>query len=441
MPKEKIGIVGFGRFGRLWTELFSDYEVLVYDKFKKPAHLPGFAKSASLKELFSATTVFYCVPIHSFESSLREHLTYITPEHLLIDVLSVKMLPLSVFSRFQRAKGFSFMLTHPLFGPDSFDGSFKGKKIVIGESRGDKKRIRDWTAFFKKKGMDVILKKAREHDREMAKTQVIVHFLARVLNEYDFYPVFLKTKSIKALYEIRDDLNRDTLDLFYDMILYNPFALTELFEFERSKERVVRRIFEKKRKQRKEKIFGIQGGRGSFNEMALKDYTTQKDINSFKTKYLYTTERVLRALSRGEIDYGVFAFFNSRGGWVRETLDAVQRYYFRVVDVVGLNISHHLMIKKKVPFFKIKRVMAHPQVFRQCENNLKKRYPHLERITGKGELIDTAKAAKALWEGKLPSSTAILGPEILADIYDFEVVERNLQDLKDNTTYFLVVKR
>jgi prephenate dehydratase len=56
-------------------------------------------------------------------------------------------------------------------------------------------------------------------------------------------------------------------------------------------------------------------------------------------------------------------------------------------------------------------------------------------------MIDTAKAAKALSQGKVEKTIAILGPKMLSEIYNFDIVDSELQDDKENKTTFLIVKR
>jgi len=89
----------------------------------------------------------------------------------------------------------------------------------------------------------------------------------------------------------------------------------------------------------------------------------------------------------------------------------------------------------------IKTIMAHSQNFRQCQQNLKEKYSNMELITGKGNLMDTAKVANALSISKIPKETAILGPEILAKIYDFDIIDSDLQDSTNNLTTFFLVSR
>jgi prephenate dehydratase len=192
---------------------------------------------------------------------------------------------------------------------------------------------------------------------------------------------------------------------------------------------------------KKKLIFGIQGGPGSFNEEAIHYYFKRADIKNFKIKYLYTTENVLRELRQGKIDFGQFALFNLHGGVVDESVEAMGKYRFKVVDKYAIVISHALMICKDAKYPEITEIMSHPQVFAQCRENLLEKYPHLEQISGEGELIDQSMVAKKLSQGKLPKNIATMGSKIIAKIYKLKIVEDNLQDVQENYTTFLLVRK
>lgn len=51
---------------------------------------------------------------------------------------------------------------------------------------------------------------------------------------------------------------------------------------------------------------------------------------------------------------------------------------------------------------------------------------------------DTAVASKALADGVLPDTTAVIAPRRCADLYDLEILESSIQDLKFNFTTFVV---
>ena len=187
-------------------------------------------------------------------------------------------------------------------------------------------------------------------------------------------------------------------------------------------------------------IFGIQGGKGSFNEQALRYYVEKEGIEKYEVKYLYTTERVLRELHKGTIDFGQFAMHNSVGGIVTESMHAIARYNFTIVEEFAIRIQHYIMKHPESRLEDIDTVMAHPQVFAQCKTSLATRYPNLSLVSGKGDMIDHANVAKHLARKELPKNVGVMGPKILAEMYGLDIVAENLQDDEQNFTSFLMVK-
>ena len=209
-----------------------------------------------------------------------------------------------------------------------------------------------------------------------------------------------------------------------------------------------------KPKKHKNPIIGIQGGVGSFNELTLlenleeiKEIISQNhaQTNSQNTNfdleidYCLTTQKVLESLDSGEIDFGLFAFVNSLGGIVAETAAVLGKYPFTILDNFKTQISHTLMKLPSQHLSQINQIMAHDQVFRQCTNQLRRKYGHLKQISGTGEMTDNGSIALALKDGKL-NNTAILMSERMAEIYGFDIIEEDLQDrINDNYTTFLLV--
>ncbi len=184
---------------------------------------------------------------------------------------------------------------------------------------------------------------------------------------------------------------------------------------------------------------GIQGGRGSFNEAAILKYLRNNQINQYQLKYLHTSRKVLTAVSQQQIDYGLFASCNSLGGLVAESAQAMAEFTFEIADQIKLKIGHYLMKRDQDELIQLKQVMGHPQVLKQCQQTLRRKYPHLEPMTAPGDAIDTAYAAQLLAQGKLNRPTAVLGPKGLAQIYNLEIIDQNLQDQTNNYTTFLLV--
>ena len=79
------------------------------------------------------------------------------------------------------------------------------------------------------------------------------------------------------------------------------------------------------------------------------EYVKSKNIGNYKVKYLYTTEKVLRNLNKGNIDFGLFAIYNTIGGIVDESTYAMARYKFKIVYEFAISIAHCLMKRKRRP--------------------------------------------------------------------------------------------
>lgn len=188
-------------------------------------------------------------------------------------------------------------------------------------------------------------------------------------------------------------------------------------------------------------IIGIQWWKWSFNESAMNIYIQKYNIQNFEVKYLYTTHNVMEELDKWDVDKWIFAIVNSSWWLVQESLDAIWKYIFSVECDLELNISHVLMCRKDVYWNEIDTIMAHPQVFYQCQNTLKKQYPNMKLVSGEWDLIDTAKIAECIANESLPKNTAVLWSELLAEIYNFQIIANNLQDHNNNKTRFLVVNK
>jgi prephenate dehydratase len=242
----------------------------------------------------------------------------------------------------------------------------------------------------------------------------------------------------KKLLEIKDQTCNDTWQLFHDLQTFNPYTKNMRLQLGKAYDKLFNELVPKAKKNGVLTV-GIQGGKGSFNEAALTEYAKKNNITNLKTVYLYQTEKVLHALHVGNIDKGLFAISNSTGGLVEESIQAMGKYKFSIVEDFTIPIHYVLMKRKDTK--DIHMIMGHPQVFKQCEQTLKKRFPKLPQKSGERDLVDTAKAAQALSKGEVSKNTAILGPETLAKIYNLEIIDRALEDKKDNITRFLLVKR
>ena len=178
---------------------------------------------------------------------------------------------------------------------------------------------------------------------------------------------------------------------------------------------------------------GIMGAQGSFSEEAACTYAAKANIKEYGLEYLITAERVLSSLSEGKIDLAIFPIENSNGGIVLEAVHAMAKYSFDIKKIFEIDIHHNLLVTKGTKAGEVKLITSHDQAIKQCRMYLKRAWPkaHIEVYE------DTAKAAADLAHGTLPKGTAVIASRAAAKIYQLDILEESIQDLKWNYTSFI----
>lgn len=450
--KKKITIIGYGRFGKTLHQLLrDDFDVTIY--IRKPSvisrskatrnptrSLTAFEMTTNLQKAYENDTIFYAVPIVAFEEVIETHQKYFRPGHVLIDVLSVKVYPKHIFETYLTGKKTQALLTHPMFGPDSSKNGLDNLPFIMDQYKTTPETYAFWKTYFAKKKLHVIEMTAEKHDKLAADSLGLTQFIGRLLEEYQAKPTVIDSLGTKKLLEVKEQTCNDTWELFTGLQQYNPYTKQMRIHLGHAYDKLYNKLIPKQ--QSSETItIGIQGGEGSFNEEAIRQYMKQHPQKHYTIRYLHTTERVLQELHEGSIDQGLFAMHNSVGGIVMESVKAMAKYKFSIIEEFAIKISHALMIRKDASMKDITTIMTHPQTLAQCKQTLAAKYPNLKKTSGKGELIDHALVAKQLGEKQLPKEVATMGSKILAKLYGLTSIEDNLQDLKENYTSFLLVER
>lgn len=439
-----ISIVGYGRFGKILHRLLkNDFKVTVYRRGEisdRSEFTPDTVIARTVDEIYKSDVIFYAVPIASFARVIADHRKYFQPRHLLIDVLSVKMHPAAVFKKYLSGSRTQALLTHPMFGPDSAKQDFTGLPLIMDKFMTDQTAYDYWKIYFTNKKLRVVEMTAREHDKIAAGSQGLTHFIGRLLAAYGLQSTTIDSLGAKKLLEVKDQTCNDTWQLFINLQHFNPYTKAMRVKLGNKYDELYNKLLPS-RVHPGFITYGIQGGRGSFNEEAINEHIQKTGIKKSKIKYLYTTENVMKALQLGKIDRGQFAIHNSTGGMVEESIHAMAKYKFKIVDQLAIKISHALMIREDTDISEITQIMTHPQVLAQCRQTLAQKYPQLIQTSGSGILVDHAMVAKRMAQKKIPKYIATMGSKVLAHLYGLKIVEDNLQDLKENYTTFLHVER
>lgn len=213
----KVGVVGFGRIGKLLTGYFSkDAEIRVYDT--RPE-----ARSASLAEVCAADAVVLCVPMGAFEAVVKKIAPLLRPGTVVADVCSLKEHPVRAMKRWL-PRNVHILATHPNFGPDSAKDSLEGRKLVVWPVRIPEPLYAKVKKALSRKGLDVVELSPADHDRRMASSLVLTHFIGRGLVAYGAKTTGVDTEGYKRLLRILETVQNDSWELFNDMNRYNAYA-------------------------------------------------------------------------------------------------------------------------------------------------------------------------------------------------------------------------
>ncbi len=145
-------------------------------------------------------------------------------------------------------------------------------------------------------------------------------------------------------------------------------------------------------------------------------------------------EDAYHAVEHGECDVAVLPVENSYQGEVGQVTDLMFSGSLYVNKMLDLAVSHDLLVKNGTALDEIKTVISHPQALGQCADRIKQAGWETQ------EYPNTALAAKYVASCE-DRSVAAIASEEAAEVFGLDVLERNLNASRSNTTRFAVFSR
>lgn len=172
----------------------------------------------------------------------------------------------------------------------------------------------------------------------------------------------------------------------------------------------------------------FQGAEGAYSQAAMNQFFG-KEIKNF---HVDTFRDAMSAIEEGSADFAVLPIENSTAGIVNEIYDLLTEFENYIVGEQIIKIEHCLMAVPGTRISDIKTVYSHPQSLMQSSNYLSK--------TGWQQISmqNNAFAAQKVKEDGLFNQAAIAS-EVAAGIYGLEVLEKGVNNLKGNSTRFIIV--
>ncbi|MEE2902682.1 MAG: prephenate dehydrogenase/arogenate dehydrogenase family protein [Myxococcota bacterium] len=220
----KIGIIGFGHFGRALAEVLeeNDKDYLAYDIH---AVVPEEHKTASVKQLLQeAELIILAVPVPQMRTVLEQIRPALHSKHIVLDVGSVKTTPLSAMEEILGDE-IPYVGCHPLFGPTSLALGERPLNVVVCPNQAYPEITQVVCDFWKSLDCKVVRQEPREHDHDMAMTHALTFFVAKgMLDAGAGEDVKYAPPSFSAISRTIDTVRSDAGHLFAAIHRDNPFA-------------------------------------------------------------------------------------------------------------------------------------------------------------------------------------------------------------------------
>lgn len=220
--RDKLGLIGFGAFGRLIARHLSDrFDVLAHDP--ATADDEGRVRLTDLAGAAACPIVILAVPVEAMEATVAAIAPHVIPDAVVIDVGSVKVLPARLMAE-GLPSNVRIVGAHPLFGPQSGKDGIAGLRIAVCPVN-DERRARRVAAFCRSVlKLKVFLVSAEDHDREAAVVQGLTHLIARLLLAMEPLPTRMTTTSFERIMQAVEMVRHDSPAVFRAIERDNPFA-------------------------------------------------------------------------------------------------------------------------------------------------------------------------------------------------------------------------
>lgn len=165
-------------------------------------------------------------------------------------------------------------------------------------------------------------------------------------------------------------------------------------------------------------------------------YTHQAARSKFGSSVMYkpciNISDVFQSVVNKSSDYGVVPIENSTEGAVTHTLDEFLDTGAMICAEIYLPIEHHLLSRSGLS--DIQKVYSNPNALGQCR-------VWLQQNLHQAELVPVTSTTKAAELAATEEGAAAVCSILAAELYDLPIQARNIQDIHENSTRFLVISR
>jgi prephenate dehydratase len=179
---------------------------------------------------------------------------------------------------------------------------------------------------------------------------------------------------------------------------------------------------------------GYLGPRGTLSEEAAEALAPALGVAVDGLVAQVSVPAALAGVRTGETRWALAPAENSLEGSVGLTWDClISTVELAIVGEAVWPVVHHLLGRRGLAIGSVVAVLSHQQALGQCRSFLQSRLPRAKQY----ETGSTAEAARVVSVNELP--LAAIGSARAAQLYGLDILARNIQDVVENATRFLLV--
>ncbi|MCP8307883.1 MAG: prephenate dehydrogenase/arogenate dehydrogenase family protein [archaeon] len=183
----KIAIIGgAGNMGKWFCNFFlkQGYEVIVSGRIRQKLidlskEIPVKVAENNIEAVKKADIIMISVLLQNFEDVVREFAPYIKKNQIVLDITSVKEIPVDIMHRYIK-KG-TILGTHPVFGPGAKDTN--QNFVLTPSNEKEEKYARELETWLEERGFKVSIMSPRKHDELMAVILGFSHFVGLTVGD------------------------------------------------------------------------------------------------------------------------------------------------------------------------------------------------------------------------------------------------------------------
>jgi len=177
------------------------------------------------------------------------------------------------------------------------------------------------------------------------------------------------------------------------------------------------------------KKVAYQGVEGAYSHLACHHVYPEYEAIACKS-----FDDTMYLVEEDKADIAMIPMENSTAGRVEEIYRLIPKMKLYIVAEHFEAVNHCLLALPGSSIENIKSVSSHPQALAQCKQNIEK-----NNLIAKAK-FDTAGSAEELFTIKDNTHSAIAS-SLAAEIYNLDILDEAFQDLKNNTTRFLILSK